>query len=142
MCNWSDDLSMQFNADKCKVMHLGTRNQKYSYAMNGFAPVRTVLEPTEEDVDLLEDVQKRVIRMTSGLSYGTYVEKLAEVGLTTLEERRPRWDIIQTWKILHGPTPSPSGWFTPVTPCRTLVKESATLNSFKNSCDRHVIPSS
>ena len=56
----------------------------------------------QKDIDLLEDVQKRVIRMTSGLSSVTYVEKLAEVGLTTLEERRRRGDMIQTWKILHG----------------------------------------
>ena len=43
---------MQFTADKCKVMHLGTRNQKYSYTMNGFAPGGTVLEPTEEEKDV------------------------------------------------------------------------------------------
>ena len=44
---------------------------------------------------------KRVIRMTSGLYSGTYVERLAKVGLTTLEERRCRGDMIQTWKILY-----------------------------------------
>ena len=32
----------------------------------------------------------------------TYEEKLAEVGLTTLEERRVRGDMIQVFKILHG----------------------------------------
>ena len=40
--------------------------------------------------------------MTSGLSSGTYMERLAELDLTTLEERRQRGDMIQTWKILHG----------------------------------------
>ena len=29
-------------------------------------------------------------------------EKLREVGLTSLEERRKRGDMIQVWKILHG----------------------------------------
>ena len=40
--------------------------------------------------------------MTSGLSGSTYEEKLREVGLNSLEERRKRGDIIQVWKILHG----------------------------------------
>ena len=171
LCDWSNDLSMQFNADKCKVMHIGKKNLKHSYTMNGFAPGGTVLQPTEEekdvgvrisntlkssaqcqaaakkanqlvgqmaraftyrdkfnwirlykvyvrphleycvqvwspwnqkDIDLLEDVQRRVVRMTSGLSSGTYMERLAELDLTTLEERRQRGDMIQTWKILHG----------------------------------------
>jgi len=40
--------------------------------------------------------------MTSGLSGSTYEEKLREVGLTSLENRRKRGDMIQVWKILHG----------------------------------------
>ena len=39
--------------------------------------------------------------MISGLSGGSYEEKLAEIGLTTLEQRRKRGDMIQTWKIVH-----------------------------------------
>ena len=33
-------------------------------------------------------------------SSSTYEEKLKEVGLTTLEERRKRGDMIEVWKIL------------------------------------------
>ena len=40
--------------------------------------------------------------MISGLTGGSYEEKLAEIGLTTLEQRRKRGDMIQTWKIIHG----------------------------------------
>ena len=39
--------------------------------------------------------------MISGLTGGSYEEKLAEIGLTTLEQRRKRGDMIQTWKIIH-----------------------------------------
>ena len=39
--------------------------------------------------------------MTSGLRGKTYEEKLNELNLTTLQERRIRGDMIQTWKILH-----------------------------------------
>ena len=40
--------------------------------------------------------------MTSGLFGSTYEEKLKEVSLISLENRRKRGDLIQVWKILHG----------------------------------------
>ena len=40
--------------------------------------------------------------MKSGLSGSTYEQKLKEVGLIPLENRRKRGDMIQVWKILHG----------------------------------------
>lgn len=40
--------------------------------------------------------------MVSGLRTNTYEERLKEIGLTTLEERRHQTDMIQTYKILHG----------------------------------------
>ena len=145
LCDWSDDLSMKFNSGKCKVMHVGGRNNHFTYTMHGFAPGGTVLESVDEekdvgvkisntlkpssqcqaaalkanqlvgqmsrsftyrdkynwirlykvyvrpnleyavqawspwnqkDIDLLEDVQKRVVRMTAGLKPGTYQDKL------------------------------------------------------------------
>ena len=33
--NWSRDWGMFFNLDKCKVMHVGTRNRRYMYNING-----------------------------------------------------------------------------------------------------------
>ena len=53
------------------------------------------------DKELLEKVQRRAVGMISGLTGGSYEEKLAEIGLTTLEQRRKRGDMIQTWKIVH-----------------------------------------
>ena len=41
---------MVFNASKCKVIHFGKNNPKYSYTMGGFAPGGTVLESSKEDV--------------------------------------------------------------------------------------------
>ena len=46
--------------------------------------------------------KKRAISMTSGVSWTTYEDKLREVGLTTLENRRQRRDMIHVWKILFG----------------------------------------
>ena len=40
--------------------------------------------------------------MVAGLKGRTYQDKLREVGLTTLEERRDRGDMIQTFRIIQG----------------------------------------
>ena len=54
-----------------------------------------------KDVKKLEDVQKRAVRMTSGLKGASYEDKLKEVGMLSLEARRERGDMIQVWKILN-----------------------------------------
>ena len=54
-----------------------------------------------KDIKILEDVQRRAVRMTSGLKGKTYEEKRAEVNMISLEDRRKRGDAIQTWKILN-----------------------------------------
>ena len=40
--------------------------------------------------------------MVSGLVARSYEDRLREVGLTTLVDRRVRGDMIEVWKILHG----------------------------------------
>ncbi len=49
---------------------------------------------------MLEKIQRRAVNMVSGLKAGTYEEKLKELGLTTLEERRHHADMTQVYKIL------------------------------------------
>lgn len=56
---------------------------------------------TEADKNTLEKVQIRAVRMVSGLRGKTYEEKLAELGMTTLEERRHVVDMVQVFKIVH-----------------------------------------
>jgi len=38
----------------------------------------------------------------AGFRYKPYEEKLRLLGLTTLEKRRPRGDLIETYKIISG----------------------------------------
>ena len=54
----------------------------------------------QKDIDAIEDVQRRAVRQISGLK-GSYEDKLAQIGLTTLVDRRARGDMIQTFKIIH-----------------------------------------
>ena len=41
---WAGKWSMLFNEDKCKVMHLGSRNSKHHYEMNGKPLAETEVE--------------------------------------------------------------------------------------------------
>jgi hypothetical protein len=56
----------------------------------------------EADKSCLEKIQQRAVSMISGLKGTTYEEKLREIGLTTLEERRHQADMIQAFKIIRG----------------------------------------
>ena len=49
---WSQEWQMLFNADKCKVIHFGRRNLRFSYTMDGYAPAGTVLEETAKEKDV------------------------------------------------------------------------------------------
>ena len=55
-----------------------------------------------KDKEILEKIQKRAITLTFGLSGSTYEEKLKELGLISLENKKKRGDLIQVWIILHG----------------------------------------
>jgi len=47
-------------------------------------------------------VQKRAVSMVSELTRSSYSEKLIELNLQSLENRRLRYDLIETYKIIHG----------------------------------------
>jgi hypothetical protein len=70
----------------------------------------------EGDKEVLERVQKRAVKMISGLEGQTYEERLKEVGLLTLEERRHQADMVQAYKIVTGKDMVKSEtWFQSVT---------------------------
>jgi Reverse transcriptase (RNA-dependent DNA polymerase)/Endonuclease-reverse transcriptase len=56
----------------------------------------------QADKDTLENVQRKAIGMVSGLQGRTYEERLRELGLTTLEERRHQFDMAHMYKICTG----------------------------------------
>lgn len=54
----------------------------------------------QKDIDLLESVQRKATKMPQGLRRLSYNERLVALRLTTLEERRLRGDLIESYKIL------------------------------------------
>jgi ribonuclease P/MRP protein subunit RPP40 len=49
----------------------------------------------EGDKECLEKVQRRAVGMIAGLKSRDYSERLKELGLTTMEERRHKLDMVQ-----------------------------------------------
>ena len=56
----------------------------------------------KKDIDEIEKVQRRATKIVPELSHLPYDQRLHRLNLTTLEERRKRGDLIETYKILHG----------------------------------------
>ena len=163
---WAKTWEMEFNVEKCKVMHVGRKNLRFEYQINGVkletveverdlgVMISSDMKPTsqcekaakganaalgmitrsfhyrskdtliplyktfvrpkmefsvaawapwlQKDAEVLEKVQKRMLRMVSGVRGTTYEERLREVGLPTLEERRVRGDMIEVFKTMKG----------------------------------------
>src|SRR6218665_1667917 len=55
-----------------------------------------------QDIDTLERIQRRATKMIRGLGKFTYEEILMKCGLTNLEKRRTRGDLIEAYKIMTG----------------------------------------
>lgn len=166
LSSWGKDWDMTYNVNKCKVVHLGNNNPKFSYKLNDIliqevdqekdlgvlidykfkfneqcavaakrgnqllgiisrnfscldkfmflrlykSMVRPHLEYaiqawnpyTRKNINLLEGVQRRATKLVGFCRNLEYRDRLEYLGLTTLETRRLRGDMIQTFKILTG----------------------------------------
>ena len=161
---WANIWKMEFNIDKCKVMHLGRLNPKHTYTMGGrnlavtseekdlgvtfderlefnkhitgivnkannmvgmikisftyldkeiFKLVYPVLVRSllnycvqiwapykEKYINQIESLQKRAVRLVPGMKNKTYEQRLDELNMTKLVERRFRGDMIETYKLM------------------------------------------
>jgi len=66
---------------------------------------------TQEDKQVLEKVQRRATKMIKGYGTLTYEERLIKCGLTTLEKRRCRGDLIETYKLMTNKEITPYSRF-------------------------------
>ena len=85
---------------------------------------------TKQDIENIESVQKRAIRSCHGLQGSTYEQKLTEVGLTTLADRRRRGDMLETFKILNEiDDVDYHVWFSKVDEQHEKTRQAITISS-------------
>ena len=163
---WSEKWQMPFNLEKCKVMHIGQRNEKTKYELlgkeldicneekdlgviitNDLKPSKQCIEVEKKaqkilgyikrqfntrkeetiltlynalvrphleyavqfwspshrkDIDRLERVQARATKLIPSIRHMSYERRLAKLNLYSLEKRRIRGQLIETFKILKG----------------------------------------
>ena len=110
----------------------------------------------KNDIKELENIQRRATKNVPELKNLPYEERLEKLKLTTLEERRIRGDMIQTFKIIKGIDNIPAEKFFTVNKRKGFfsqrvvnnwnklmdkvpeIIEAETVNNFKNKYDNYI----
>ena len=98
------------------------------------------------NIENLEKVQHRAIKMIEEYKLLKYEDRLVQTGLTTLEERRTRGDLIEVFKMIKGLNKSDyTRFFTLAQNNRTrghalkIIKNRSRVNVRKNFFSQRVV---
>jgi hypothetical protein len=91
----------------------------------------------QADKDTLEKVQRKAVALVSGLHGRTYEERLRELRLTTLEERRHQADMLYTYKLCSGKLDlDRAEWFSPPPPAAARTRQNDDPLNVRPNHDR------
>ena len=77
------------------MLYVTNIRPKLEFAVQAWSP------HLKTDIAILEQVQHRATKTISSIKHFSYEERLRKLGLTTLEVRRIRGDIIEQYKITN-----------------------------------------
>ena len=82
--------------EMCKTLYCSLVRPHLEYAVQSWSPYY------RKDIEELEKIQRRMTKLVPELKDLPYEERCKRMGLTSLEKRRVRGDLIETFKIIHG----------------------------------------
>ena len=77
------------------MLHVTNIRPQLEFAVQAWSP------HLKADIAIIEQVQHRATKTISSIKHLTYETRLKRLGLTTLEDRRVRGDIIEQFKITN-----------------------------------------
>ena len=95
---------------------------------------------TVADNEILENVQRRAVNMITNLT-GTYEQKLATLGIYTLEESRIRGDMIEMYKLMSGKSKCEASKFFKLMPAREGARSTQSNTGYLNVEEPHLAKS-
>ena len=84
------------DTDMCCTLYCSLVRPHLEYAVQAWSPY------FQKDIDELEKVQRRMTKLVPDLKNLPYETRCERLGITTLQKRRLRGDLIEVYKIIHG----------------------------------------
>jgi hypothetical protein len=84
------------NKENFHILYRSFVRPHLEYAVQAWSPY------LRKDITTIENIQRRATKMVKGMKNLSYEERLRRLDMTTLETRRLRGDLIETFKMIKG----------------------------------------